>query len=97
MAAGQDSPHPSSPLLLEARGVSKSYPGVQALSDVSLALAVGETLAVVGENGAGKSTIFRIIVGAEGVEEGQVSYPSKIVIGYFSQDTAEMSGRTALQ
>ena len=72
MAAGQDSPHPSSPLLLEARGVSKSYPGVQALSDVSLALAVGETLAVVGENGAGKSTLMRILGGYEKPDRGDL-------------------------
>ncbi|MEM8735082.1 MAG: ATP-binding cassette domain-containing protein, partial [Planctomycetota bacterium] len=41
--------------LLQVQGVSKSFPGVQALSDVSLRLRRGEVLAVLGENGAGKS------------------------------------------
>ena len=51
------------PLLLELRGVSKSFPGVLACSDVDLALHAGETVAVVGENGAGKSTLMKIISG----------------------------------
>ncbi|MGH8164905.1 MAG: ATP-binding cassette domain-containing protein, partial [Rhodanobacteraceae bacterium] len=49
--------------LIEARGVSKSFPGVRALQDVGLRLARGETLCVVGENGAGKSTLMKIIAG----------------------------------
>ena len=47
--------------LLEARGISKAFPGVQALADVSLRLDAGEVLAVVGENGAGKSTLMKIL------------------------------------
>ncbi len=49
--------------LLEVRGVSKQFSGVQALDDVSLSLNRGEVLAVVGENGAGKSTLMRIVAG----------------------------------
>jgi len=83
--------------MLHFSNVTKIHSGRTLYRGASFQANPGDRIGLVGPNGAGKSTIFRIIVGAEGVEEGQVSYPSKIVIGYFSQDTAEMSGRTALQ
>jgi ribose transport system ATP-binding protein len=49
--------------LFEMRGISKAFPGVQALSDVSFAARAGEVHALVGENGAGKSTLMRILSG----------------------------------
>jgi ABC-type sugar transport system ATPase subunit len=53
----------SSHPLLEARGISKSFPGVQALSVVDFAVVPGEIHALVGENGAGKSTLVKILTG----------------------------------
>jgi len=50
--------------LLRIEQVSKSFPGVQALSDVNLDLNEGEILALVGENGAGKSTLIQVLTGA---------------------------------
>lgn len=50
--------------LLRVEQVSKSFPGVQALSDVNLDLHAGEILALVGENGAGKSTLIQVLTGA---------------------------------
>ncbi|WP_442575394.1 sugar ABC transporter ATP-binding protein [Microbacterium sp. F51-2R] len=49
--------------LLEARGVSKGFPGVKALDDVGFDLRYGEVLALVGENGAGKSTLMKLLAG----------------------------------
>ena len=48
---------------LEIRNISKAFPNVQALTDISLDIRPGEILAVMGENGAGKSTLLKIING----------------------------------
>ena len=57
--------------LLEVRGVSKSFPGVQALADMHLELRAGEVLGLVGENGAGKSTLMKLLSGAYTADEGE--------------------------
>jgi len=56
--------------LLTIEGVSKSFPGVQALKDVKLNLNSGEVLALVGENGAGKSTLMKVLSGIYKRDEG---------------------------
>lgn len=56
-----------------------------------------EKIGLVGPNGAGKTTIFRIITGETTIDDGIRNISDKLTIGYFSQDVAEMSGRTALQ
>jgi ribose transport system ATP-binding protein len=61
-----------SPPLLIARGISKAFPGVQALQQVELRLERGEVLAVVGENGAGKSTLMKILAGVENPDSGSL-------------------------
>ncbi len=58
--------------LLEMRHISKSFPGVRALNDVSLQLNRGEVLALVGENGAGKSTLIKVLGGAHVPDHGEV-------------------------
>jgi ABC-type sugar transport system ATPase subunit len=58
--------------LLEMRGIGKSFPGVRALSDVSLTLQAGEVLVLVGENGAGKSTLMKILAGALQADQGEI-------------------------
>ncbi len=57
---------------LELRGICKSYPGVIANDDISLAVMPGEIHAVLGENGAGKSTLMKIIYGATPADDGQI-------------------------
>ena len=58
--------------LLEVRDVSKTFPGVRALTNVSLTLRKGQVLAVIGENGAGKSTLMKILAGVQAPDSGQV-------------------------
>jgi L-arabinose transport system ATP-binding protein len=62
-----------SPGALEIRGVSKAFPNVQALDDVSLDVRPGEVLAFLGENGAGKSTLLKILSGDYQPDEGTLS------------------------
>lgn len=57
----------------------------------------GSRTGLVGPNGAGKSTLFRLITGEESPDGGEISCSKKTVIGYFSQDVGEMSGRSALE
>ncbi len=56
--------------LLEAKGLSKAFPGVRALHAVDLQIQVGELLCVVGENGAGKSTLMEILAGIQQPDSG---------------------------
>jgi ribose transport system ATP-binding protein len=56
----------------EMRGISKSFPGVRALADVSLAARPGEVHALVGENGAGKSTLMRVLSGVHRPDAGEM-------------------------
>lgn len=58
--------------LLELRGVSKSFPGVKALDNVSLALRPGTVHALMGENGAGKSTLMKCLFGIYKMDAGEV-------------------------
>jgi len=58
------------PVILEMRGITKTFPGVRALSDVSLRVHPGEIHALMGENGAGKSTLMKILSGAYQADPG---------------------------
>src|SRR5437899_2037429 len=58
--------------LLEMRGISKRFPGVVALDEVSLEVKQGEVVALVGENGAGKSTLMKILGGVHQPDTGEI-------------------------
>ncbi len=62
----------------------------------SLQINPGEKIGLVGPNGAGKTTIFRLIMGEESVDQGSVSKPDKIRVGYFSQNIEDMKGRSVI-
>src|SRR5260221_1666930 len=60
------------PVLLEMRNITKTFPGVRALDNVSLDLRAGEIHALVGENGAGKSTLMKVLGGAYSHFDGEI-------------------------
>jgi ribose transport system ATP-binding protein len=64
---------PENDVYLQMQGISKAFPGVQALKDVSFQVNRGEIHALVGENGAGKTTLMKILTGALPSDEGSVS------------------------
>jgi ATPase subunit of ABC transporter with duplicated ATPase domains len=76
--------------------ISKQYGKQVLFVDASFQLNPGEKVGLVGPNGSGKTTLFRMIVGEEAPDEGDVSVPKKLTIGYFKQDVEEMSGRSVL-
>ena len=61
-------------LILELKQISKHYPGVKALEDVSLRLFAGEVHALLGENGAGKSTLVKVMTGAQSKDMGDILF-----------------------
>ena len=65
--------------ILEVRGVTKGFPGVLALDDVSFGLGTGEVHALVGENGAGKSTLIKVVTGVHRPDEGEIFFAGERV------------------
>ncbi len=63
--------------ILSMEGISKAFPGVKALDDVSLSLKKGEILCLVGENGAGKSTLMKILTGVDKSDSGKIIFNGK--------------------
>src|SRR5437868_4588104 len=82
--------------MISFSNVNKQYGKQLVFVDASFQLNPGEKVGLVGPNGAGKTTLFRMIVGEESPDDGDVSVPKKLTIGYFRQDVEEMSGRTVL-
>jgi ATPase subunit of ABC transporter with duplicated ATPase domains len=76
--------------------IGKQYGKQVLFVDASFQLNPGEKVGLVGPNGAVKTTLFRMIVGEEAPDEGDVSVPKKLSVGYFRQDVGEMSGRSVL-
>lgn len=76
---------------LSVKSVSKSFPGVKALSDVSLEVWPGEVHALCGENGAGKSTLMRLIAGVESADVGEVILDGQPMVD-LDEHAAQMLG-----
>ena len=80
---------------LSLRGISKSFPGVKALSDVQLDLYPGKVTALIGENGAGKSTIVKVLTGIYQPDAGTIEVDGRTV-RFDSADAAAAAGVTAI-
>src|SRR5215469_5041686 len=82
--------------MISLANINKQYGRQLIFVDASFQLNPGEKVGLVGPNGAGKTTLFRIIVGEDTPDEGDVTVPKRLTIGYFRQDVEEMSGRSVL-
>jgi ATPase subunit of ABC transporter with duplicated ATPase domains len=82
--------------MISFSNINKQYGKQLIFVDANFQLNPGEKVGLVGPNGSGKTTLFRMIVGEEAPDEGDVSVPKKLTIGYFRQDVEEMQGRSVL-
>ncbi|MDZ4662006.1 MAG: ABC-F family ATP-binding cassette domain-containing protein [Pseudomonadota bacterium] len=83
--------------MIHISNIAKRHANKVLFQNGTFQINAGEKIGLVGPNGAGKTTVFRIIMGEESVDEGTVSKPERITVGYFSQSIEEMKGRSALE
>ncbi|MEE9121553.1 MAG: ABC-F family ATP-binding cassette domain-containing protein [Syntrophobacteria bacterium] len=76
--------------------VNKSFAKQDILVDCSFQVNAGERLGIIGANGSGKSTVFKLLLGLEHPDQGQISRPKHLRLGYLPQDVLHFRGRTVL-
>ena len=82
--------------MISFSNIQKQYGKQLIFVEASFQLNPGEKVGLVGPNGAGKTTLFRMIMNEETADDGDISVPKKLTIGYFRQDVDEMAGRPVL-
>lgn len=82
--------------MLSVSQLNKNQGGELLYANVNFQIYPGEKVGLVGPNGTGKTTLFRMIIGEDQSYEGQISFPEKLRMSYFSQNVGEMKGDTAL-
>jgi simple sugar transport system ATP-binding protein len=83
--------------ILKMSGISKTFPGVKALSKVNFQLRKGEIHALMGENGAGKSTLIKVLTGVERQEEGEIILDGNPIFVKSPQHAQELGISTVYQ
>src|SRR5579863_7359957 len=82
--------------MISFSNINKQYGKQLIFVDASFQLNPGEKVGLVGPNGSGKTTLFRMVIGEESPDEGDVTVPKRLTVGYFRQDVEEMHGRSVL-
>ncbi|MGC1377973.1 MAG: ATP-binding cassette domain-containing protein, partial [Anaerolineales bacterium] len=83
--------------ILSMKEITKSFPGVVALENVSFSLKKGEIHALVGENGAGKSTLIKVLTGVEHPDAGSIELDGKLIQVRSPQHSQEIGISTVYQ
>jgi len=83
-------------VLIKLTGIRVAYGERMILDNVEFLIRPGDRIGLAGPNGAGKTTLFRVITGEEKPDAGALTIDPGTVIGYFSQNVADMAGRSAL-
>jgi ATP-binding cassette subfamily F protein 3 len=82
--------------MIHLTDISKQHGDQILFKNASFQILPGSRTGLVGSNGTGKTTLFRLITGGESKDSGDISISKKTKVGYFSQNVGEMSGRSAL-
>jgi len=77
--------------------VNKSFTKQDILTDCSFQVNAGERVGIIGANGSGKSTVFKLLLGLEHLDQGQISRPKNLRLGYLPQDVLHFHGKTVLE
>ncbi|MCB1106935.1 MAG: ABC-F family ATP-binding cassette domain-containing protein [Chlamydiia bacterium] len=80
---------PSGKVALKVEGISKSFDGIEVIKDFSIEIMRGEKIAVIGNNGIGKTTLLRMLAGALEPDSGKIERGHQVELGYFPQNHEE--------
>jgi len=86
-----------SSVVLEARGLSRSFTGVRALSGVDFRLRAGEVHALMGQNGAGKSTLIKVLTGVYQPDAGELRLNGEVIRPQSAADAQRLGISTVYQ
>jgi len=72
--------------ILEVQNVNKNFDGIEILKDINLMIETGERVAIIGQNGIGKTTLLRTLYGELEADSGKTKWSKNANIGYYAQD-----------
>ncbi len=84
-------------MIAQASKVSKSFGGVPVLEDIDFGIKEGDTIALIGENGCGKSTLFRVLAGQLKPDVGNIAIANEATVGYMAQEPSGKGDQTVLE
>lgn len=82
--------------VLRVEGLSKSYGSLNLFKDINFEIKRGEKVAIIGNNGTGKTTILKIITGSVSPDEGNIYFGSKVHVGYYDQEMQTLNPEKTL-
>ena len=84
-------------MIAQAAKVSKSFGGIQVFEAIDFGIKEGDTIALIGENGCGKSTLFRMLAGELKPDTGNIAIANKVTVGYMAQEPSGKDEQSVLE